>query len=71
MKKQIIILEVQLEKPVEHLADKIAGRVYTIDGIDTKQDVKVLTRQQYLSIDTKPSWASELYSVAKKVICGN
>lgn len=39
MKKHYVLIEFETDKPIADLTDKIAGRIYTMDGVKNSQDV--------------------------------
>ena len=42
MAKHYVLIEFETDKPIADLADKIAGRVYTMEGIVNKNDVSAM-----------------------------
>lgn len=42
----LLVIELKLEKPVKDIEKLIEGRIYTIDGINNKANVKVLNLER-------------------------
>lgn len=47
--RTVIVVEVHHSKPLPHLADMVAGRAYTIDGVTNAEVVK--DNQRSLSVE--------------------
>lgn len=48
--KRYLILELELSKDIPELADKIAGRAWTLDGVEEAQIVKCETAEQLAAV---------------------
>lgn len=76
--KTIVTLEFSLETPIENIADKIANRLSTMQGVDNMQPIKATLVEgvegayQYHAAHIKTEkdspWASEAATVAKRAI---
>ena len=74
--KTIVILEFDLETPVENIADKIGNRVSTMQGVDNMKPIKATLVEgtegayQYhaahIKTEKDSAWAGEAASVAKR-----
>lgn len=48
--KTYLVLELQTSKDIPDLADKVAGRVYVLDGVEDANIVKCETAQELAAV---------------------